>query len=85
LESYHGKANTRESRSTIGEQLACSNTNRKSPIANASGVGLGLTETGDTVAVFPLTPFLEDFDALKAFHDVALSTEGGSGAEAAVL
>jgi hypothetical protein len=65
--------------------LNCSNTNRKSPIVNASGVGLGLTETRDAVAVFPLTPFFEDFDALKAFHDVALSTESGSGAEAAVL
>ena len=52
---------------------------------NPSGVRLGFAEASDAVAVFPLTPFLEDFDALKAFHDIALSTEGGSGAEAAVL
>jgi hypothetical protein len=52
---------------------------------NPSGVGLGLAEAGDAVAVFPLTPFFEDFDALKAFHDIALSTKGGSGAEATVL
>lgn len=59
--------------------------NRKPPIENDSGVGLGLAETRDAVAIFPLTPFFEDFDALKAFHDVALSTESGSGAQAAVL
>lgn len=58
----------------------------KPPATNhTSRVGLGLAETRDAVAVLPLTPFFKDFDALKAFHNVALSTEGGSGAQAAVL
>ena len=50
-----------------------------------SSVGFGFAETGDTVAVFPLAAFFEDFNALKTLHDIALSTEGGSGAEAAML
>jgi hypothetical protein len=32
-----------------------------------------------------LTAFLEDFDALKALHDVAFTAQGGSGAQAAML
>jgi hypothetical protein len=36
-----------------------------------SGVGLGLAETLHTIALFPLAAFLEQFDALKAFQNVA--------------
>ena len=38
-------------------------------IRRLSGVGLGLAEAGDAVAVFPLAAFLEHFDALKALED----------------
>ena len=36
-----------------------------------SDVGLGLAETLHAIALFPLAAFLEQFDALKTFQDVA--------------
>lgn len=50
-----------------------------------SSLRLGLAKTGDAVAVFALTALLEEFGAFKTLEDVALATEGGSGAQAAVL
>lgn len=47
--------------------------------------GFGLAEAGDAVAGFPLTAFLEDFDALKALHDVSFAAQSGRGAQAAML
>jgi hypothetical protein len=44
-----------------------------------------LAETRDTVAVFPLTALLEEFGALKTLEDIALATQGGGRAEAAML
>lgn len=41
---------------------------------------LGLAQTGDAVAFFPLVPGLEHGDALEAFQDIALTAGGGSGA-----
>jgi hypothetical protein len=49
------------------------------------GVRFGLAETRDPVAGFPLAAFLEDFDALKALHDVAFAAQSGRGAKAAML
>ena len=48
-------------------------------------VGLGLAQTRNAVAVFPLTAFLEDFDALEALHDIAFAAQGGRAAQAAML
>ena len=48
-------------------------------------VGLGLAEARDAVAGFPLAAFLENFDALKALHDVAFAALGGRRAQAAML
>jgi hypothetical protein len=50
-----------------------------------SGVRLGLPEAGDPVAIFPLTALLEDFDALKALHNIALAAQIGRRAETAML
>jgi hypothetical protein len=36
-----------------------------------SDVGLGLAKTLHAIALFPLAAFLEQFDALKTFQDVA--------------
>jgi hypothetical protein len=54
-------------------------------IRHLSGVGFGLAEAGDAVAVFPLAAFLEDFDALKPLEDAAFAAQGGRGAEATML
>ena len=53
--------------------------------AMKSGVRLGLAETGDPVAVFPLAAFLEDFSALKTLEDIALAAQSGRRAETAML
>jgi hypothetical protein len=50
-----------------------------------SDVRLGLAETLDAVADFPLAAFLEDFDALEALQDVAFHDEAGDALEAFVL
>jgi len=33
---------------------------------------LGLAQSNDTVAIFPLAAGLQNLNALKAFHDIAL-------------
>jgi hypothetical protein len=50
-----------------------------------SDVGLGLAETLNAIASFPLAAFLEEVHALEAFEDVALNDETGSALEAFVL
>jgi hypothetical protein len=50
-----------------------------------SSFRLGFAETGDTVAVFALAAFFEEFGAFKTLENIALATKGGSGAEAAML
>jgi len=52
---------------------------------NESNIRLGLPQTLDAVAGFPLTTFLEQVDALKAFQDVALLDDTGGTLEAVVL
>ena len=41
--------------------------------------GLGLAETGDAIASFPLTALLEQVDALEALQDVAFDDETAAG------
>src|ERR1051326_9421517 len=48
-------------------------------------VTLGLAQAGDTIAGLPLAAFLEDFDPLAPFEDVAFCAGGASGAQTAVL
>ena len=50
-----------------------------------SGVRLGLAQSGDAIAWFPLTPLLEQRDALESFEDIALGTQRGGGAQTAML
>ena len=44
------------------------------PLACGSGIRSGLAQAGNSVAWFPLIPFLEQFQALKAFEHVAFAT-----------
>ena len=53
--------------------------------AMKSGVRLGLAETGDPVAVFPLAAFFEEANAFEAFEYVAFTTHGGDGAQTTML
>ena len=46
---------------------------------------LGLAQAGDLVADFALTALFEERGAFKPLEDIALATEGGCGAEAAML
>jgi hypothetical protein len=46
---------------------------------------LGLAETGDAVARFPLTALLEQVDAFEALEDVAFNYEAVGALEAFVL
>jgi hypothetical protein len=48
-------------------------------------LGLGLAKARDAVALFPLSAFLEDFNALEAFHYVALAAQSGRCAETTML
>jgi hypothetical protein len=50
-----------------------------------SDFGLGLAETGDAIAGFPLTAFLEQVDAFEALQDVAFDDETGGALQAFVL
>ena len=42
-----------------------------------SGFRLGLAETRDAVAFFPLTALFEEFGAFETLEDIALATQGG--------
>jgi len=48
-------------------------------------VGLGLAETLDAVARFPLAALFEDVDALETLQDVALNDETVGALETFVL
>jgi len=48
-------------------------------------VGLGLAETGDAVALFPLATLFQDGDALEALEDVAFDDDAGGTLEAFML
>ena len=48
-------------------------------------VRLGLAETGDALALFPLATLFEDGDALEALQDVALDNETVGALETFVL
>jgi hypothetical protein len=48
-------------------------------------VGLGLAETRDAVAGFPLTALLEQVDTFEALQDVALDDDTGGTLKAFVL
>jgi hypothetical protein len=54
-----------------GTKKAGSGDSRPKKKYASSGVGLGLAETLHAIALFPLAAFLEQFDALKTFQDVA--------------
>jgi len=50
-----------------------------------SSFAFGLAKPGDAVAWLPLTAFLEQFQALKAFEDVSFADQSGGGAQTAML
>jgi len=50
-----------------------------------SDVRLGLAETLNAIAGFPLATFAEDLDALEALQDVTLNNQTGDALEAFVL
>src|SRR5258708_96381 len=50
-----------------------------------SGLRLGLAQAGDAVALFPLAPFLDHFDAFKALKDIAFSAQGRCRAQTSML
>jgi len=50
-----------------------------------SGFRLGLAETGDLVAGLALAALFEERRAFKTLEDIALATQGGRRAEAAML
>jgi hypothetical protein len=50
-----------------------------------SDVRLGLAETLNAVAGFPLATFAEKLDALEALQDVTLNNQTGDALEAFVL
>jgi len=54
-------------------------------VPHLSGFRLGLAETRDAVAGFPLAAFLEEFGALKTLENIAFAAQGGRRAEAAML
>jgi len=53
--------------------------------AGALRAGFSLAQASDTVAILPLAAFLEDLDALKAFHDIALAAQCGRRAQTTML
>jgi hypothetical protein len=50
-----------------------------------SDVGLGLAETLDAVAGFPLAALFQEVDALETLEDVALDDNAGGALETFVL
>ena len=46
---------------------------------------LGLAQAGDAVAFLPLAALLENLDAFKPFHDIALGAQVGGGAQTSML
>ena len=50
-----------------------------------SGLRLGFTQSGDTVAIFPLAALFEKLGAFKLLKNIAFTAQGGSGAQAAML
>jgi hypothetical protein len=59
--------------------------NWQSEINKSSDAGLGFAQAGDSIAVFPLAAFFEDFDALEALEDVPFRAGCAGGAQAAML
>lgn len=71
--------------SGVGRKQLPHLTTRTCPLELSLRVRLGLPEAGDPISGFPLAAFLEDFDALKALHDVSFAAQSGRGAQAAML
>lgn len=46
---------------------------------------LGLAQTGDPVAIFPLAAFLEQFGAFETLEHIPFSAESGRCAQTAML
>jgi len=57
----------------------------RSLLGRRSSLGLGLAETLNAISFLPLAALLENRDALKALHDVALHDDTGGTLEAFVL
>jgi hypothetical protein len=66
-------------------QGAKNHATRHSPLITFSGVRLGLTETRNAVAVFPLAAFLEQFRALKTLEHISFAAQRGSRAQTPML
>jgi hypothetical protein len=48
-------------------------------------VRFGLAQARDSLALFPLTPFLEDFQTLIALEDIPFAAQSGSRAQTPML
>ena len=47
---------------------------------------LGLAQTSNAIAIFPLIAFLEEFDAFKTLQNIAFTAHSGTGcSETAML
>jgi hypothetical protein len=57
----------------------------RAPRLIKSGFRLGLTETGNPVAVLPLAAFLEQFRALKTLEHIPFAAQRGSRAQTPML
>src|SRR2546422_11091567 len=53
--------------------------------AIGSGFRFGFAQTGDTVALLPLAPFLEQGNPLKTLEHIAFGADGADGAQARML
>ena len=50
-----------------------------------SGVRFGFAQAGDALAILPLTPLFEHFQALKALEHISFAAQSGGGAQTAML
>jgi hypothetical protein len=50
-----------------------------------SSFAFGLAQARDTIALFPLTALLEQFNSLKAFKNVSFPAQSGSRAQTTML
>ena len=48
-------------------------------------LAFGFAQAGDPVALFPLTAFLQQFQALKPLEHISFAAQGGGGAQATML
>jgi hypothetical protein len=57
----------------------------RSAFRRQSNVRFGFAQTGDTVALFPLTSPLKHFEAFKTFEHIPFAAQGGRRAQTSML